>query len=77
VAAQEGFELRRLAYRQDKALEIAHSQRLSRTVDANYLKATVTSPSPRSVTYVADASVGRQGANRLPREVLGFARLPG
>jgi hypothetical protein len=77
VAAQESIELRRLAYRQDKALEIAHSPRLSRTVGINCRKAVVTSPSPRSVTYVADVSVGRQGANRLPREVLGFARLPG
>jgi hypothetical protein len=42
VAAQESIELRRLAYRQDKALEIAHSQPLSRTVGANCHKATVT-----------------------------------
>jgi hypothetical protein len=42
VAAQEGIELRRLAYYQGKGLEIAHSQRLSRTVGANCHKATVT-----------------------------------
>ena len=32
LAAEQGVELRRLGYRADKALEVAHSQRLAHTV---------------------------------------------
>jgi hypothetical protein len=35
LAAEQGIEPRRLGYRQDKALEVAHSQRLSHTVGVN------------------------------------------
>jgi hypothetical protein len=35
LAAQEGIEARRLGYRADKALEIAHSQRLAHVVGVN------------------------------------------
>jgi hypothetical protein len=35
LAAERGIELRRLGYRQDKALEIAHSQRLAHQVGVN------------------------------------------
>jgi hypothetical protein len=35
LAAEQGIEVRRLGYRQDKALEIAHSQRLGHVVGVN------------------------------------------
>jgi len=35
LAAQQGIELRQLGYRLDKALELAHSQRLAHTVGVN------------------------------------------
>jgi hypothetical protein len=35
LAAEQGVEVRKLGYRTDKALEIAHSQRLSHTVGVN------------------------------------------
>jgi hypothetical protein len=35
LAAEQGIEVRRLGYRQDKALEVAHSQRLAHTVGVN------------------------------------------
>jgi hypothetical protein len=35
LAAEQGTELRRLGYRADKALEVAHSQRLAHTVGVN------------------------------------------
>jgi hypothetical protein len=35
LAAEQGVELRRLGYRPDKALEVAHSQRLAHTVGVN------------------------------------------
>jgi Replication-relaxation len=41
LAAQDGIEPRRLAYRTDKALEIAHSQRLRHTVGVNGFFATL------------------------------------
>ncbi len=35
LAAEQGVEVRRLGYRPDKALEVAHSQRLAHTVGVN------------------------------------------